>query len=362
MGAWFIVQSTMSATSTATFSLNEWLTKAVQFKASDAHFHSNYPPLFRINGVMTPFGEDKLTADKILAEIVKVLTPEEKQKFITNKDLDFVHEIPQVGRFRASVFSTHSGINTSFRIIPGKASSLEELGLPAELKRFIDFHHGLLLITGPAGSGKSTTLASLINLINEHHSGHHILSLEDPIEIMHQNKQCVINQRQVIHHTQSYARAMRAALREDPDIVVIGEMRDAETIALALTASETGHLVMASMHTTNAVKSISRIIDSFPPEKQSQIRTMLSESLQAVFSQQLLPSATGDSRVPAYELLFVTSAISNLIREKKTFQIPSAMQMGKLQGMMTLNQCIGDLLRAGKISPETAKRYSEDGA
>ena len=216
------------------------------------------------------------------------------------------------------------------------------------------------MVTGPAGCGKSSTLAALVDLINQKHSGSHILTFEDPIEIIHKNKECVINQRQVPLHTQSYGRAMRAALREDPDVIVIGEMRDAETISLALTAAETGHLVMASMHTTDAVKSITRMIDSFPPEKQAQIRTMLAESLQAVFSQILLPAAVGDLRVLSYEILFVNPAVATMIRDKKTFQIPSVMQTGRVHGMITLGQCVGELVRVGKVTREVARRYVEE--
>jgi twitching motility protein PilT len=342
------------------FDFVNWLKKAVEMKASDAHFHSGYPPLLRVNGKMSRMGEAVLTQQQIAGQILPQLTHEELSKFKQNKDVDFVYEINGVGRFRGSIFMSQAGIKSSFRVIPAGASKLEELGLPPALERLAEFHHGLVLVTGPAGSGKTTTLAALVNMINEHHHGHHILSLEDPIEILHTNKKCLINQRQVPLHTQSYARAMRAALREDPDIIVIGEMRDAETISLALTASETGHLVMASMHTTDAVKSISRIIDAFPPEKQSQIRTMIAESLQAVFSQLLLPSVDGGGRALAYELLFLNSAISTMIRDKKTFQIPSVMQMSRAAGMMTLPLSIGDLVRAGRVAPEVAKKYVEE--
>jgi twitching motility protein PilT len=342
------------------FDFGQSLRKAVELKASDVHFHSGYPPLFRINGRMQRMSETPLTQQQIAGWVLRELSHEELTAFKTNKDCDFVYAIPGVGRFRGSIFMSQTGIKTSFRVIPPAASQLAELGLPPALERLSEFHHGLVLITGPAGSGKSTTLAALVNMINEHHSGHHILTMEDPIEIIHQNKKCLVNQRQVPLHTSSYARAMRAALREDPDIIIIGEMRDAETISLALTAAETGHLVLASMHTTDAVKSISRIVDAFPPEKQSQIRTMISESMQAVFSQLLLPTIDGSGRALAYELLFLNSAIATMIRDKKTFQIPSVMQMGRAQGMCTLSQSIGDLVRAGRVAPEVAKKYVEE--
>lgn len=341
--------------------MKDWLTRAVEMKASDVHFHSGYPVLFRLNGKMVAVGDRPLEERAIANQVLRTLSQEELISFKATKDVDFVYSLEGIGRFRGSVFMSQNGLKTAFRVIAKHASSLEELGLPSSLHRLTEFHHGLVLVTGPAGSGKSTTLAALVNMINEHHEGAHILTLEDPIEIMHPNKKCLVNQRQVILHTQSYARAMRAALREDPDIIVIGEMRDAETIGLALTASETGHLVMASMHTTDAIKSISRIVDAFPPDKQSQIRTMLSESLQAVFSQLLLPTADETGRVVAYELLFLNSAVATMIRDKKTFQIPSVMQTGKAQGMMTLAQSIGELVRTGRVSRETAKKYVEEG-
>jgi len=355
------VQSELAAPSMVQdFVLADWLKRAADLKASDAHFHSGYPPLFRINGAMTRMGEAELTQNQIAGQILPVLTHEELTQFKQDKDAEFTYVIEGTGRFRGSIFLSQVGLKASFRIIAEKPSTLAQLGLPSTLERFAEFHHGLILITGPAGSGKSTTLAALVNMINEHHHGHHILTLEDPIEIRHQNKKCLINQRQVPLHTQSYARAMRAALREDPDIIVIGEMRDAETIGLGLTASETGHLVMASMHTTDAVKSISRIVDAFPPDKQSQIRTMLSESLQAVFSQLLLPTIDGSERALAYELLFLNSAIGTMIRDKKTFQIPSVMQMNRASGMMTMGQSIGDLVRSGRVSADIAKKYVDE--
>ncbi|MBY0356582.1 MAG: PilT/PilU family type 4a pilus ATPase [Candidatus Obscuribacterales bacterium] len=340
--------------------LDTILQRGVESKASDVHLHSGYPILMRIAGKVLPTGSSPLEESTLRPLLLSLLKAEEKVTFEDRKDVDFTYEVPGIGRFRANAFIGQSGINASFRVLAPKASTLEELGLPQGLERFAEFHHGLVLITGPAGSGKSTTLAALVNMINEKHHGAHILTLEDPIEILHPNKNCIVNQRQVLVHTNSYERAMRAALREDPDVIVIGEMRDAETISLALTASETGHLVMASMHTTDAVKSISRIIDSFHPDKQSQVRTMLSESLQGVFSQVLLPTADGEGRVLGYEILFVSPAIGNMIKEKKTFQIPGIMQLGRSQGMMTLGQSIGELVRSGKVTREVAKKYTDE--
>lgn len=340
--------------------LDELLKRGVGLKASDVHIHSGYPLLVRIAGNIIRLGEEPFHSTELHQALVAVLSERDRGVFEQKKDVDFTYEIPGLARFRGSLFMSHLGINASFRILPPAPSTLEALNLPAALHRFTEYHHGIVLITGPAGCGKSTTLAALINLVNEHHKGSHVLSLEEPIETLHPNKGCVVNQRQVFLHTSSYERAMRAALREDPDVIIIGEMRDAETISLALTAAETGHLVMASMHTTDAIKSISRIVDAFHPDKQSQIRTMLAESLQGVFSQVLLPTADGQSRVLAYELLFVTPAISSMIKEKKTFQIPSVMQTGKAQGMVTLSTSIGDLLRAGTITRDVAKKYVDE--
>lgn len=342
------------------FGLSDWLLRGVQLRASDIHLHSGYPPMFRLIGNMTAMSHEILTNQVLRAQANTLLNADEKARFDRFKDVDFVFELKGVARFRGSMFMSHTGTNINFRILPAGASTLQELGLPPNLSKFTELHHGLVLITGPAGCGKSTTLAALVDLLNVHHKGSHILTLEDPIEIVHANKLCLVNQRQVMLHTSSYERAMRAALREDPDVIVIGEMRDPETTALALTAAETGHLVLASMHTTDAVKSITRVVDSFPAEKQDQIRTMLAESLQGVFSQLLLPTADGKGRVVAYELLMVTPAVSNMIRDKKTFQISQVMQMGRAQGMITMSLCIGDLVRAGKVSRDVAKKYADE--
>lgn len=352
--------ATDAPASAGSFNLADWLLRATQLGASDAHFHSGYPPLFRINGAMTPMAPDPVVEAELSPALLKILSEGDRNNFEKHKDVDFTHQLPGIARFRASMFMSQSGVNASFRVLAPKASTLEELGLPRDLERFTQFHHGLVLVTGPAGCGKSTTLAALINLVNEHHHGSHILTLEDPIEIIHKNRNCIVNQRQVPLHTESYARAMRAALREDPDVIIIGEMRDSETISLALTAAETGHLVMASMHTTDSIKSITRIVDSFPPEKQSQIRTMLSESLQGVFSQLLLPTVEGKSRALAYELLFINSAVGTMIRDKKTFQIPSVLQTGRAQGMVSMAQTIGDLVRSGIVARETARRFADE--
>lgn len=340
-------------------SLKELVEKALASKASDLHLHTGYPPTIRIASVITPVGETKLEAAGLTTQIMSLLSDEEKEVLEKRLDVDFTVELPGLARLRGAAFYGHAGLNASFRVLSAKPSTLEELKVPNQVAKFIEYHHGLILITGPAGSGKSATLTALVNMINESHKGHHIITLEDPIEVVHPHKLCLVNQRQVPLHTRAYARGMRAALRESPDIVIVGEMRDPDTISLALTAAETGHLVLATMHTTDAIKSITRLVDSFPPDKQPQIRTMLAESLQAVFSQLLLPAVDG-SRALAYELLFVNAAVANMIREKKTFQIPSVLQTGRAAGMMSLSQSIADLVKGGKVAREVAKKYAED--
>ena len=333
--------------------------KALAQKASDLHLHTGYPPTMRIAGAIVPVGETPLKDDSLRGLLLSLLTEDEKKKLAERFDVDFTVELPNLARLRGAIFYGHLGINASFRVLNAKPATLEELNIPPQVGKFIDYYHGLVLITGPAGCGKSSTLACLVNMINETKSGRHIITLEDPIEIVHPHKLCLVNQRQVGLHTSSYERGMRAVLREGPDIVVVGELRDTETISLALTAAETVNLVLASMHTTDAIKSITRLVDSFPPEKQPQIRTMLAEALQAVFSQLLLPAIDG-GRALAYELLLVNSAVSNMIREKKTFQIPSVLQTGRAAGMMGLSQSIGDLVRAGKVSRDVAKKYADE--
>jgi len=264
-----------------------------------------------------------------------------------------------VGRFRASIYRQQRGVDGVFRPIPTHPPTLEQLGMPANLARLTSYHQGLVLVTGPAGCGKSSTLAALVNLINENRPDH-ILTVEDPIEYVHTSKRAVINQRQVVTQTATFASALRAALREDPDVIVIGELRDLETISLAITAAETGHLVMATLHTNNTIRTINRILDVFPPKQQPQIRAMVSESLRAIVSQRLVPTADGRRRVPALEILFVKPAISNLIRDQKTFQIRSILQTGRSEGMCLLDDSLLDLVKSGTITKEAARRICDD--
>ena len=338
--------------------LQRILARAVQLKASDVHLHSGSTIQVRIHGKLRPLEGETGSPDteKILLE---VLTAEQRKHFEENHDLDFAYSVSGVGRFRGNIYRQQRGIDGVFRPIPPSPPTLEELGLPQSLGRLTDFHQGLVLVTGPAGCGKSSTMAALVNLINEQRPDH-VIIVEDPIEYVHASKRAVINQRQVLTQTVSFGAALRAALREDPDVIVIGELRDLETISLAISAAETGHLVMATLHTNNTIRTVNRILDVFPPKQQSQIRAMVSESLRAIVSQRLLPTADGSRRVPAIEILLVKPAISNLIREQKTFQIRSILQTARSEGMVLLDDSLAELVKAGTISKEVARRQCED--
>ncbi|MBI5189080.1 MAG: type IV pilus twitching motility protein PilT [Nitrospirae bacterium] len=327
--------------------------------ASDLHLSSGCQPIFRLHGEMVrqdfpPFGHDELKA--LLFEI---LTEKQKEHFEEKHDLDFAYEVPGIARFRGNMLMQHRGIAAVFRIIPTRILSAQELGLPEGVLRMTKFNKGLVLVTGPTGSGKSTTLAAMIDLINSTRA-EHILTLEDPLEFIHENKKALLNQRQVGEHTESFSSALRAALREDPDIILVGEMRDLETISLAMSAAETGHLVFGTLHTNTAAKTIDRIIDVFPKDAQSQVRMMLSESLKGVVCQQLIKKADGKGRVAALEIMLGTPAIGNLIREGKTVMITSIIQTAKKEGMQLLDQHLMDLLKTRQISPQDAYRYSVD--
>ena len=335
------------------------LTRMIENKASDLHLSISSSPKMRKHGELIDVGDDILTEEILKNMIFEILTEEQQKTFMEKKDLDFAYEIPSVARFRVNYFLQKRGLSAVFRIIPTIILTIEELGITKEILKFTDLNKGLVLVTGPTGSGKSTTLAAIIDYINKNKK-EHILTIEDPIEFVHENKECLVSQREVGSHTQSFASALRAALREDPDIVLVGEMRDLETIELAITAAETGHLVFGTLHTSSAAKTIDRIIDVFPANQQEQIRTMLSESLKGVISQQLLKKADGSGRIVAMEILFVNMAISNLIREAKTHQIPSLMQMGKADGMQLLDQAIMDLLMRKVITREEAYLKSHD--
>ena len=305
---------------------------------------------------MAPLEHRSLSNEEIQALVFEILSDKHKKSFIENWELDCSYTLEGTGRFRCNVFMQRKGMGGVFRIIPERIRSFEELGLPQALLDMINVPKGLVCVTGPTGSGKSTTLAAMIDWINQNERAH-IITIEDPIEFVHQNVKCLVNQREVGGHTRSFANALKASLREDPDIILVGEMRDLETIQLALTAAETGHLVFGTLHTNNAHKTVDRIIDVFPEGKQAQIRAMLSESLRGVVAQALLPRADQPGRVAALEILFNTRAVANLIRESKTFQIPSAMQTGKREGMVTYEATIEDLVRRGMVSQKVASEF-----
>jgi twitching motility protein PilT len=289
----------------------------------------------------------------------EILTEEQREEFEETGDLDFAYALPEVARFRGNLMETHRGIAAVFRVIPSKVLSADKLGLPEGVRKLTMLKKGLVLITGPTGSGKSTTLAAMIDLINRTRR-EHILTLEDPLEFIHENQLSLLNQRQIGQHSQSFANALRAALREDLDVILVGEMCDLETISLAMTAAETGHLVFGTLHTNSAPKTIDRIIDVFPKDAQEQVRTMLGESLKGVVCQQLLRKADGKGRVAALEILICNPAVANLIREAETFQVPSIMQTAKGDGMQLMDQHILELLKSKHISGEEAYRCASD--
>ena len=326
---------------------------------SDLHVSSGMRPLFRQFGELKPASDQILTHDVVKKLLFEILNDEQKATFEERNDLDFAHELTGLARFRVNYFMQQRGISGAFRLIPSTVESLEKLGFPEILKDFAGLSRGLVLITGPTGCGKSTTLAAMVDYINKTRSDH-IVTIEDPIEFVHSSDKCLIHHRQVGIHTKSFSGALRACLREDPDIIMLGEMRDLETIELAITAAETGHLVFATLHTSSAPKTIDRIIDAFPAGQQSQIRTMLSESLKGIVCQQLLKRTDKPGRVAALEILVVNNAVSNLIREGKIFQIPSVLQTGKQLGMQMLDTGIMQYYKDGIISAEEAFHKAND--
>ena len=328
----------------------------VEQKASDLHITSGAPPYLRLHGNMVPLNYRELSNQDVQGLIFEILTEKQKKIFVEKWELDCAYAIPGLGRFRVNVFMQRKGLGGVFRVIPEKILTPQELNLPQSIMDLIDVDRGLILVTGPTGSGKSTTLAALIHHINMTRESH-ILTVEDPVEFVHQNIKALVNQREVGSHTKTFANALKAALREDPDIMLVGELRDLETISLALTAAETGHLVFGTLHTNSAAKTIDRIIDVFPSGQQQQIRTMLSESLRGVVAQTLFSRADGQGRVAAYEILRNTKAIANLIRENKIHQIASMMQTGHSSGMVLFEKYIDDLVKTGKVSAADAKTF-----
>ena len=332
--------------------IEELLRTTVAAKASDLHLTVGAPPTIRLHGEMQKLPYADLTRDVLHMMMVGILRGDQQNVFEEKHDLDFSIEIPHLARFRVNFFMGRRGEGAVFRVIPVEIKSFAELGLPRVLAEMAREERGLVLVTGPTGSGKSTTLAAMVDLINSERNAH-ILTVEDPIEFVHQHKKCLVNQREVKVHTESFASALRAALREDPDVILVGEMRDLETISLAVSAAETGHLVFGTLHTSSAAQTVDRIIDVFPPHQQAQIRTQLSESLQGVIAQTLVPKI-GGGRVAALEIMKTTPAVKNLIREGKTFQLPSIIETNSNIGMQTLDQALQELVISGQITAEAA--------
>jgi twitching motility protein PilT len=329
--------------------LEKVLKAAINYKASDVHVAPGEPYIVRRYGRLIKLKSGELSATRCRQEIFEILDKEQQERLLKDLQLDFAFEVPNLGRFRGSAMVHHKGMSAVFRIIPPEIPTFEELGLPEIITKILDNHQGIILVTGATGQGKSTTLAAMVDYINTNRS-HHILTVEDPIEFIHPIKRGVVNQRQLERDTLSYGNALKGALREDPDVIMIGELRDLATISLAISAAETGHLVIGTLATSNAPKTIDRIIDAYPPDEQNQIRTMLSESLKAVISQRLIPGADGTSMILACEIMIGTLSLTNLIRDGKTFQIPSIMQTGKSAGMQIMDESIMALLQEGKIS------------
>ncbi|VAW48255.1 Twitching motility protein PilT [hydrothermal vent metagenome] len=332
--------------------ITQLLEFSVQQGASDLHLSSGQPPIIRINGDIQRIDAPVFGAEELQTMIYDVMNDEQRRQFESSLEADFSFELPNIARFRANIFQQNRGISAVFRTIPSKVLSLEDLDAPEIFKEISNLHRGLVLVTGPTGSGKSTTLAAMVDHVNKTSAGH-ILTIEDPIEFVHEPIRCLINQREVHRDTQSFTNALRSALREDPDVILVGELRDLETIRLAITAAETGHLVFATLHTSSAAKTIDRIIDVFPAEEKEMVRSMLSESLQAVISQALLKKNSG-GRIAVHEIMLANSAIRNLIREAKVAQMYSVIQTSTQIGMQTLDQNLQLLVNKGLISKEAA--------
>ena len=329
---------------------------AVEYHASDIYITTGTRPVLRIHGDLVFVEEHPiLTREQAEEYIFETMTEAQKKAFIEKLDIDYALEIPGVARFRANAFYQRKGIAAAFRLIPEKVQSMVELGLPSQLKKIPSYQNGIVLVTGPTGSGKSTTLAALVNEINNTQKKH-IITIEDPIEFIYENRLSVVEQREVGTHTTSFGKALRASLRENPDVVLIGELRDIETMALAITAAETGHLVFATLHTSGAGKAIDRVIDAFPPDQQNQIRVQFSESLKCIVWQNLLKRKDGQGRIGAYEILFNNHAIANMIRKSKTYQIASSLETGINEGMQTMKRSVSALLEQGFISEEEAAK------
>jgi twitching motility protein PilT len=336
------------------FDLHAVLAFLVQQGGSDLHIARGSAPLVRIRGHLAPIqGHPELTAQSIQSTLYSILAQKQRERFEENLELDFAYAVPGASRFRVNIYRQRETMGAVFRVIPYDIKTLEQLAVNPRISTLAALPRGMVLLTGPTGSGKSTTLAALIDLANRTRHDH-IMTVEDPIEFLHQNKNCLVNQREVGEDTHSFANALKHVLRQDPDIILVGELRDLETISVALTAAETGHLVFGTLHTQDAAQTVDRIIDVFPPEQQQQVRVQLAGALQGVVCQALVRSADGKGRVAATEVMFATGAIRNLIREGKTHQIYSSMQAGAQQGMQTMDQCLADLVKQNRVQFEDA--------
>lgn len=337
--------------------ITELLAFSAKQGASDLHLSAGLPPMIRVDGDVRRINLPPMDHKQVHALIYDIMNDKQRKDYEEFLETDFSFEVPGVARFRVNAFNQNRGAGAVFRTIPSKVLSMEDLGMGEVFKKITDVPRGLVLVTGPTGSGKSTTLAAMLDYLNNN-KYHHILTIEDPIEFVHESKKCLVNQREVHRDTHGFSEALRSALREDPDIILVGEMRDLETIRLALTAAETGHLVFGTLHTTSAAKTIDRVVDVFPAEEKSMVRSMLSESLQAVISQTLLKKV-GGGRVAAHEIMIGTPAIRNLIREDKVAQMYSAIQTGGSLGMQTLDACLKNLLSKGLVSRESAREKAK---
>ncbi len=335
----------------------EVLLQVLERKASDLHLTAGSPPMIRQHGKLHALDYPRLTPQTTREVVYSILTNDQRQKLETDWQIDLAYSIPGKARFRVNAYFQRAALSAALRLIPNEMPTLGELGLPPVLEEFTKKPRGFVLVTGPTGSGKSTTLAAMLDLINEvRHE--HILTIEDPIEFLHKHKRCIVNQRELGADAQTFGLGLKAALRQDPDVILVGEMRDLETIATALTAAETGHLVFATLHTQDTAQTVDRIVDVFPPEQQQQVRVQLSVSLQGIVTQQLLPRADGQGRIAACEILVPTPAVRNLIREGKTHQIYSALQTGGQFGMQTMDAALAQLVREHKITRELAESRS----
>lgn len=339
--------------------IEEVLKRASEEGASDVHFTAGLPPKMRLNGSLVSMPYESLSGEDTMAAAKEIMSQEQFDHFMEKGEYDMSLSLKEAGRYRVNVFRQQGAAALAFRLVRSEIPSPEELGIPSSVIDLYNRKRGLILVTGPTGSGKSTTLASIIHKVNLCRDAH-IITLEDPIEYVHTHKMSMVNQREIGSDTQSYANGLKAALREDPDVILVGEMRDYETISVAVTAAETGHLVLSTLHTIGAASTVDRIIDVFPPHQQQQIRVQLANVLEGIISQQLIPKADGRGRVGAFEVLHVNLAVRNLIREGKTHQLPSIMQTGRRLGMMTMDEAIIQLVRDRKITPQMALSFAQD--